>query len=236
VADPSHRSVPVSRGSGLGDLLATPGVQEVCELRSSIGLMAYHGGALEEMTDVIAERAAARSGASLYAVVQPPGQRTHVPSTQIRTEDSESLASFMAHVETVISIHGFGRRGHFTSILVGGQGRPLAEHLGRHLRTALPAYRVITDLEEIPRDLRGVHPRNPVNQTRQAGVQLELPPRVRGSSPLWWEWDPIDDDPGIVDTAVSGTSCSDEDTAPDLVPHTERLILALARAIGEWSD
>lgn len=226
MADPAHASVPVSRGSGLAALLATPGVEEVCELRSSIGLMAYHGGALEEMTDVIARRAATRAGASLYAVVQPPGQRTHVPSTQIRTEDSEPLMAFMAHVDTVISIHGFGRRGHFTSILVGGQGRPLAEHLGHHLRSALPAYQVITDLDAIPRDLRGIHPRNPVNQTRQAGVQLELPPRVRGSSPLWWEWDPIDD-AGLHDARVEGS---------DLVPHTEQLILALAQAIEEWSD
>ena len=45
--------------SGLfADLLATPGVEEVCELRSRFGFMAYHGGALEEMTDVIASAAA----------------------------------------------------------------------------------------------------------------------------------------------------------------------------------
>jgi len=236
VADPAHLSVPVSRGSGLADLLAVEGVEEVCHLRSGIGLMAYHGGALEEMTDVIAEQAAARSGASLYAVIQPPGQRTHVPSTQIRAEESDSLTAFLDHVETVISIHGFGRRGHFTSILVGGQGRSLAEHLGHHLRTALPAYRVITNLDDIPQDLRGVHPRNPVNLTRRAGVQLELPPRVRGSSPLWWEWDPIDDGPGHDKADGDAQSSPDPNRAGDLVPHTERLILALAQAIEEWSD
>ena len=33
-------------------LLDTHGVQEVCELRSRVGFMAYHGGSLEEVTDV----------------------------------------------------------------------------------------------------------------------------------------------------------------------------------------
>ena len=53
------------------ELLAMPGVQEVCELRGPIGFMAYHGGSLEEQTDVIACLAAERSGSSYYAVLQP---------------------------------------------------------------------------------------------------------------------------------------------------------------------
>ena len=40
-------------------LLDTHGVREVCELRGKVGFMAYHGGSLEEVTDVIAARAAA---------------------------------------------------------------------------------------------------------------------------------------------------------------------------------
>ena len=39
-----------------------------------------------------------------------------------------------------------------------------------------------------PVDLRGLHPDNPVNRTRAGGVQLELPPRVRGHSPVWADW------------------------------------------------
>ena len=42
-------------------LLGTPGVEEVSELRGRVGFMAYHGGALEAMTDVIATRAAERA-------------------------------------------------------------------------------------------------------------------------------------------------------------------------------
>ena len=40
-------------------------------------------------------------------------------------------------------------------------------------------FTVVDDLEAIPRELRGVHPRNPVNRPSGGGVQLELPPRVR---------------------------------------------------------
>ena len=42
---------------------------------------------------------------------------------------------------------------------------------------------MIDELEEIPKGLRGVHDRNPVNVARQQGVQVELPPGVR------WNWD-----------------------------------------------
>ena len=71
-------------------------------------------------------------------------------------------------------------------MLLGGRNRPLATHLAGALRDALDphGYEVVDDLDAIPTELRGVHQRNPVNLPRQAGVQLELPPRVRGQSPL----------------------------------------------------
>ena len=59
------------------------GVQEVCELRGRIGFMAYHGGSLEEMTDVIASLAAERSGASYYGVLQPDDVQWHIPSHKV---------------------------------------------------------------------------------------------------------------------------------------------------------
>jgi phage replication-related protein YjqB (UPF0714/DUF867 family) len=40
-------------------------------------------------------------------------------------------------------------------------------------------FRIIDDLDEIPRELRGLHPRNVVNLPRLGGVQLELPPSAR---------------------------------------------------------
>lgn len=168
--------------------------------------MAYHGGGLEENTDVIASAAAAASGASYYGVVQPASLQRHVPSIRVTRDQSARLDEFLDHVDVVITIHGYGRRNLFTSLLLGGRNRELAAHVAGHLRPALPAYAIIDDLDRIPTELQGVHARNPVNVARQAGVQIELPPRVRGSSPLWWDWE------------------------HGLVPHTVSLIDALAIA------
>lgn len=168
--------------------------------------MAYHGGGLEENTDVIAREAAARSGASYYGVVQPESLQRHVPSIQVAPDQSATLAGFLEHVDVVITIHGYGRRNLFTSLLLGGRNRDLAAHVADHLRPALPAYAIVDDLASIPVELQGVHARNPVNLPSGGGVQIELPPRVRGSSPIWWDWE------------------------HGLVPHTRWLIDALAES------
>ena len=194
------------------ELLAMPGVIEESELRSSFGFMAYHGGALEEMTDVIAKRAAEQSGASYYGVCQPASLLIHLPSITVTPDQSPMLATFLDHVEVVVTVHGFGRRPMMTSILLGGRNRHLAAHLARHLRLALPVYEVVDELHRIPTELQGVHDRNPVNVPRFGGVQLELPPRVRGSSAIWWDWE------------------------ADLTPHTVALIDALAQAASTWSN
>ncbi|WP_206537687.1 poly-gamma-glutamate hydrolase family protein [Ilumatobacter nonamiensis] len=188
-------------------VLGRPGVEEVCELRGPVGFMAYHGGDLELMTDVIARRAADAADASLYAVLQPAGMRAHFPSTTVVPGESAALAEFLDHVDIVVTIHGFGRRGMFGSLLLGGQNRGFAEHVGVTLRRHLPAYDVVTELDSIPKQLRGLHDLNPVNVPRHGGVQIELPPRVRGTSPLWWDWE-----------------------GPELTPHTESLIDGLAAA------
>lgn len=197
--------------SPFAELLAHPEVDEVVTLRGRFGFMAYHGGGLEEMTDVIAQAAAERCDASYYGVHQPPGMERHIPSVHIDPRVSPGLQSFLDHVDIVVTVHGFGRLGFFTSLLLGGQNRELAHHVGTHLRSMLPAYDIVTDLEAIPRDLRGQHPANPVNLPPGRGVQIELPPRVRGSSPLWWDWE-----------------------GPGLTPHTEALVEGLARAAASW--
>ncbi len=194
------------------ELLATNGVQEVSALRSRIGFMAYHGGALEEQTDVIASCAAERSGASYYGVLQPDDVQWHIPSHKVNPTSSPRLKSFIEHVEIVITIHGFGRRDHFTSVLLGGQNRELADHVAGHLRPRLPEYDIVTELGLIPKDLRGMHPDNPVNLPPGKGVQIELPPRIRGSSPIWADWDKT-----------------------RMVPHMASLIDGLADAVAMWS-
>jgi phage replication-related protein YjqB (UPF0714/DUF867 family) len=167
----------------LGELLDHPGVEELCELRSRFGLLAFHGGNLERGTDAIAVAAAEEAGASLYAVRQPPDLRWHVPSIAFDPADSPRLAAFVDHVEVVVAVHGFGRVDMWTTLLLGGRNRPLAARLGGALRTRLgDGFTVVDHLAGIPERLRGLHVRNPVNLPRHQGVQLELPPRVRSGT------------------------------------------------------
>lgn len=195
------------------ELLAHDGVEEELVLRSSFGFMAFHGGNLEEGTDGIAADAAAQSGASLYAVRQPSDLRWHIPSVQVSGADSPALAQFLAHVDVAVAIHGYGRDGMWTTLLLGGRNRELAAHLAGHLRVSMPDYTVVDDLEAVPRELRGVHGDNPVNQCRSTGVQLELPPRTRTRVPMWADL---------------------PDTQP--VPHALDLVAALAAAARSWSQ
>jgi len=174
--------------------------------------MAFHGGALEEVTDVIASRAAEKAGASYYGIQLPDNLEWHIPSHKVTADQSPLLNEFLSHVNIVITVHGFGRAGFFTSLLLGGRNRRLAAHVGERLRHHLPAYRIIDDIDDIPGNLRGMHQDNPVNVVEHAGVQLELPPRVRGSSPLWWDWE-----------------------GPELTPHTQSLITALAESASTWA-
>ncbi len=200
------------------ELLNHPDVEEVINLRGQdlprdqrIGFMAYHGGGLEEMTEVVAMHAAERSGTSYYGVHQPKGMERHIPSIEVSPDASTQLRSFIDHVHTVITIHGFGRQGYYSSLLLGGQHRNFAQHVGSHLRAHLPAYKIITDIDEIPKELRGLHPKNPVNLPPGTGVQIELPPRVRGTTPMFWDWE-----------------------GPALPPHTESLINGLVSAVNSW--
>jgi len=194
------------------ELLDHEGVEEDLVLGSSFGVMAFHGGNLEEGTDVVAAAVAEQTGASLYAVRQPAGLRWHLPSVEIAPADSPALAAFIDHVDVAIAVHGYGRDGMWTSLLLGGGHRPLATHVGACLRQAMPGYEVVDDLEQIPIDLRGVHRANPVNLPREGGVQLELPPRTRSRTvPMWRDL---------------------PDTEP--IPHQQDLIAGLVTAVDAW--
>jgi phage replication-related protein YjqB (UPF0714/DUF867 family) len=167
----------------LAELLAHPGVEESCVLRSRVGVLALHGGNLEQGTDAIAARAADQAGASLYTVCQPADLYWHVPSVAFDPAVSPALAAFVDHVDIAVAVHGYGRRGMWTTLLVGGGNRPVAARLSAALRTHLgDGFDVVDDMAAIPAGLRGLHPRNPVNLPRHGGVQLELPPRVRSGT------------------------------------------------------
>ncbi|MGE2729761.1 poly-gamma-glutamate hydrolase family protein [Mycolicibacterium vaccae] len=195
----------------LSELLADPAVAEESTLRSRFGFLAIHGGGLEKMTDVIAERAADAADASLYVVRHPDHYPHHLSSAGYDPAQSVRLAEFLDHVDVVVSLHGYGRIGRSTQILAGGRNRALADHVARNV--SLPGYRIVTDLEAIPRELRGLHPHNPVNRVRGGGVQLELPSRVRGTSPR------------------SGLPGDD-----GLTPATSTLVQGLVRAARLWGS
>lgn len=162
-----------------------PGVVEEVQLRSHVGFMAIHGGSLERRTAELATMAAEQAGASLYAIRQPEDLRWHLPSHLVDPAASPVLRRFLGHVDVVFSLHGYGRAGYWTTLLVGGANRAVAATTASVLRAALPEYSIVDDVTSIPPGLRGLHPMNPVNLPRRAGVQLELPPRVRGLGPHW---------------------------------------------------
>jgi len=178
---PRPRTATSPAPQSLSALLSDPGVSEVSRLRSRFGFMAIHGGGLEQMTDLIAERAAEEAEASVYLLRHPDRYPHHLPSAQFDPGESPRLAEFLDHVDVAVSLHGYGRIGRSTQLLAGGRNRALATHLARHIQ--LPGYQVVTDLDAMPRELRGLHPNNPVNQVRDGGTQLELSVRVRGLSP-----------------------------------------------------
>jgi len=142
--------------------------------------MAYHGGQLEKVTDVVAAEAAEASGTSYYGVLQTDEDRViHLPSKTVSPDDSAELSSFVNHVDAAITIHGFGRKRLWHAVLLGGRNRELAAHVAQSLRRRLPDYDIIDSTAAIPRELAGMHKANPVNLPVNAGVQIELPPTLR---------------------------------------------------------
>jgi phage replication-related protein YjqB (UPF0714/DUF867 family) len=159
-------------------LLQCSAVDEHVVLRSPVGFLALHGG-IEPGTEGMALAAAAAAGASAYVVTQPRSLGWHVSSHRIVTAEVPRLAEFLDHVEVVVSVHGYFRPEQADALFVGGGDRALAGVLARRLRAVVGEMPVVDDLPAIPRSMRGVDPRNPVNRSRGGGVQLELPHRAR---------------------------------------------------------
>jgi phage replication-related protein YjqB (UPF0714/DUF867 family) len=188
----------------LRELLDIDGVKETCDLRSTVGFMALHGGSQDRGTDQIARRAAALCGASYYAIVQPEWLRVHLTSRLHDPEHSAAFRRFLAHVRVAISVHGFGRDGFalwvdpargvviepygpalrngqneaLTGIIVGGLHAGLVRQARTLLGARCPGFHVADERLRL-----GFHPRNPVNLPPEKGVQIELPPGLRGIGP-----------------------------------------------------
>jgi phage replication-related protein YjqB (UPF0714/DUF867 family) len=185
----------------LAELLAMPGVREELTLRSSVGFMALHGGSQDRGTDQIARRAADEAGASYYAIIQPSWLRIHLTSRLHNPEDSAHLRSFLDHVDVAISVHGFGRdgfalwvdsergmviepygpairanqKGPLRGIIVGGLNAQLVDAARAIFEKRFTGYQVADNRVRL-----GFHPDNPVNLPSAHGVQVELPPGLRG--------------------------------------------------------
>jgi phage replication-related protein YjqB (UPF0714/DUF867 family) len=206
----------------LAALLALPGVEETCVLRSAVGFMALHGGSQDRGTHEIACRAAERSGASYYAIVQPRDLRVHLTSRRHDPGQSPQMAAFLRHVEVAISVHGFGRdsfevgvdaagglvlepygpalrgrqSGPLRGIIVGGRNAALVDVACRLLGERFPGYHAGSERVRL-----GFHPDNPVNLPAAHGVQIELPPALRGIGDLGEDVVPSQD--GIVTEVVA---------------------------------
>ncbi|HEY6471709.1 MAG TPA: poly-gamma-glutamate hydrolase family protein [Acidimicrobiales bacterium] len=185
----------------LAELLALPGVEEICVLRSTVGFLALHGGSQDRGTHEIASQAAEQSGASYYAIVQPPDLRVHLTSRRHDPAQSTNFSAFLDHVGIAISVHGFGRdsltltvdlardvfiepygparRGRQTAplqgIILGGLNPALLDAARTVLSDRFPGFRVGGEQIRL-----GFHPENPVNLPVAHGVQIELPPVLRG--------------------------------------------------------
>jgi phage replication-related protein YjqB (UPF0714/DUF867 family) len=199
----------------LAELLRLPGVEEECAIRSAVGFMALHGGSQDRGTDLIARRAAARAGASFYAIVQPVDLRVHITSRLHDPDLSPVFRQFLDHVEIAISVHGFGRdsftlwvdpvvgpvidpygparrgtqTGPLTGVIVGGGNARLVEAARQLLAERFPGFHVADERLRL-----GFHPQNPVNLPSEKGVQVELPPGLRGIGPFGERLVPIDDE------------------------------------------
>jgi phage replication-related protein YjqB (UPF0714/DUF867 family) len=163
------------------ELLAAPGVTEEVTLAGRFGFLAFHGG-LEGGTENVAEAAATAAGASYYGVIQPPTMRWHIPSHRVGIEPSPALTAFLHHVEVGVAVHGYGRPERPRAILLGGSNRILASALAACLGARVSGFEVVDNLDDMPVEMRGLHPYNPVNLIAGGGVQLELPPGARGAA------------------------------------------------------
>jgi phage replication-related protein YjqB (UPF0714/DUF867 family) len=127
--------------------------------------------------------------------------RVHLTSRLHDPAHSRTLRSFLQHVVIAISVHGFGRdgfsvwvdhahrlvlepygparRGRQTGplrgIIVGGLNGDLLDTARRVLHDRFPGYHVADERVRL-----GFHPDNPANLPSRHGIQIELPPGLRG--------------------------------------------------------
>jgi phage replication-related protein YjqB (UPF0714/DUF867 family) len=154
--------------------------------------------------------------------VQPSGMRVHLTSRLHNPDHSAHLRAFLEHVDVAISVHGFGRdafafwldpdhglivepygpavRGRQTGplrgIIVGGRNAQLLDAARELLDERFDGYHVADERVRL-----GFHPDNPVNLPSSQGVQIELPPGLRGIGEFGETLIPLQD--GMVNDVVA---------------------------------
>ncbi|MFA6530301.1 MAG: poly-gamma-glutamate hydrolase family protein [Candidatus Micrarchaeia archaeon] len=161
------------------ELLAKPNVHEFSFKGRGPGILAVHGGAIEEGTERITRKLIELGGFAGYIIsVRAPGatyRDYHVPSTFISPGDSETLLSVVRSVDALVAIHGQKKDG---NIYVGGLNEKLRIQIAYELGLVFPGI-VFSDLATLPPTLRGASKTNIVNFHSSGGVQIELPLNIR---------------------------------------------------------
>jgi phage replication-related protein YjqB (UPF0714/DUF867 family) len=146
----------------------------------------------------------------------------HLTSRLHNPDHSAHLRAFLDHVDVAISVHGFGRdafafwldpdqglivepygpavRGRQTGplrgIIVGGRNAQLLDAARELLGERFDGYHVADERVRL-----GFHPDNPVNLPSSQGVQIELPPGLRGIGDFGETLIPLQD--GMVSDVVA---------------------------------
>ncbi len=145
-----------------------------------VGILALHAG-IECGTGEMAEAIARQTGATLLSFWQPSADRRyHVTSSLFDPDECAELRDFLLRSRLVVSMHGHRRPTHARHLFIGGRARRDAVRLAGRLRPQLSSLVITADLREMPSNLRGLNPSNPVNRSVYGGIQLELPPCARG--------------------------------------------------------
>lgn len=164
--------------------------------RSSVVILAPHGGTIEPGTSEIAQVIAGEefSFYSFEAVEAGVHGDLHITSHRFDEPDAVDLVS---RSSAAVAIHGRKDDGS-DSVWLGGRAKALRDAIGASLRDA--------GFEAEPnRTLPGVHKSNICNRTRSGeGVQLELPRSLRRK--LTKEFDVMRDFGSAIRTGIRATS------------------------------
>jgi len=113
----------------------------------------------------------------------------------------------------MLDLYGPALRGTQTGplrgIIVGGRNSDLLQAARRHLRDRFAGYHVADERVRL-----GFHPDNPVNLPSAAGIQIELPPGLRGIGDFGECLEPRED--GVV-AEVMGALVELADVARELI-------------------